>query len=84
METKWIIIFIVSIFISILSILLFVFFDFPFLFLFLFLPFAFGFKNVTRGDQEYPHAFCRRCGSKLPPDSIYCPKCGTEIFHDLT
>ena len=25
-------------------------------------------------------AFCRKCGSKLYPDSKYCPECGTEII----
>ncbi|MFX0124828.1 MAG: zinc ribbon domain-containing protein [Candidatus Hodarchaeota archaeon] len=79
METKWIVIFIVSIFISITSLILFIFFDFPFLFLFLFLPFVFGIRNFTREEQGYPRVFCRRCGSRLPPDSIYCPKCGVII-----
>ena len=23
--------------------------------------------------------FCRRCGAKLEPDSIYCHKCGTKV-----
>ncbi|UCG90671.1 MAG: zinc ribbon domain-containing protein [Candidatus Heimdallarchaeota archaeon] len=79
METKWLIIFVVSILISIVSLVLFLFFDFPFLLLFLFLPIVFGIKSSPRGREEYPRVFCRRCGSRLPPDSMYCPSCGVNI-----
>ena len=79
METKGLIIFVVSILISLVSLILFIFFDFPFLFLFLFFPFVFGIKSSFRGREKYSRAFCRRCGSRLPPDSIYCPDCGVSI-----
>ncbi|UCE14676.1 MAG: zinc ribbon domain-containing protein [Candidatus Heimdallarchaeota archaeon] len=79
METKWLIIFIVSIVISFISLISFIFFDFPFLFLFLFLPLIFGIGSPTRGREEYSRVYCRKCGSKLPSDSIYCPNCGIII-----
>ncbi|MFX1423109.1 MAG: zinc ribbon domain-containing protein [Promethearchaeota archaeon] len=79
METKWSLFFIVSLLISLVSIILFIFFDFPFLLLFLFLPLVYGIKGSTNSRGTYSRIFCKKCGAKLPLDSIYCPNCGGSI-----
>lgn len=44
-----------------------------------------AFKNENTEYQEKSDSlprptYCRKCGNKLQPDSLFCDKCGTEIF----
>ena len=36
-------------------------------------------NNKTPLDTR-ENSFCRKCGERLPPNSQYCNKCGTQIF----
>lgn len=36
-------------------------------------------QNNTTRNQNISYIYCRKCGNKLPLDSRYCSRCGTEI-----
>ncbi|MFW9854744.1 MAG: zinc ribbon domain-containing protein [Candidatus Thorarchaeota archaeon] len=77
MTKRWNIVALILVLISILSLVLFLAFDFPFLFIFLFLPFTFGLRKSSR--TTYSSLYCKFCGTELPKDSSFCPKCGSII-----
>ena len=37
-------------------------------------------SNTISIDVASSKAFCRKCGSKIPPDSLFCHKCGAKVL----
>ena len=35
--------------------------------------------SVFKGPDDYVPLYCRKCGSVIPIDSIYCPECGEKV-----
>lgn len=83
MKTRWYIISIISILLSIMMIFLFVFIPgFPLL-IFLFFPplFCWGLQgSENEALQERGPRYCPQCGKQLLEQfESYCPRCGTYI-----
>lgn len=36
-------------------------------------------KNKKKQPSQQECMYCRKCGKKIPTDSLFCDKCGTEI-----
>ena len=36
--------------------------------------------QLTETEDNKAIAFCRKCGEKIPADSVFCPKCGEKVI----
>ncbi|MHA1982779.1 MAG: zinc-ribbon domain-containing protein [Candidatus Hodarchaeales archaeon] len=77
--------FIVSIFISLISLVTFFVFNFPLLLLFLFFPpFIFSWQKSRKLNNEsnlniMKRQFCNKCGKKTDESWLFCPYCSEEL-----
>ncbi|MHA1990385.1 MAG: zinc-ribbon domain-containing protein [Candidatus Hodarchaeales archaeon] len=84
-RNNFFLLFIVSIFISLISLVSFFVFNFPLLLLFLFFPpfiFSWGKSNKISNELNLNNTkrkYCNKCGNKINEIWLFCPYCSEDL-----